>query len=224
MSIYTSLLSTHTPTPHTLALDNHSHLSLHAPVRPGERRGWPRVAGPRRGWSCRPDHAVAVAVWWPHPPIRPGAAGVSPSRPARPPGLPDPAGIRRFRKGVHRPMFPSDSPSGEASFPLVGGEPRLSPPPRWRRGPLGVESPRVSRSALSQATFGGRFVHHAGYGAPYAAIPVLLRQSPPLPRHGFHWPLAGRCRLLCRELLPMANVASSSLPPELGGHAERLPR
>jgi hypothetical protein len=101
------------------------------PGRPGRavagpvgRTAPPQIGRGRRGCG-RGGH---------HPPLRPGAAGVSPSRPARPPGLPDPAGIRRFRKGVHRHVLPSNSPSGEASFPWGRARGQALPP-------VGAEAP-----------------------------------------------------------------------------------
>jgi hypothetical protein len=95
---------------------------------PSGRTPPPQIGRGRRGCG-RGGH---------HPPLRPGAAGVSPSRPARPPGLPDPAGIRRFRKGVHRPMYFLHSPSGEASFPWGRAEAQPSPPLAPR--PPGLET------------------------------------------------------------------------------------
>jgi hypothetical protein len=176
---------------------------------PVGRAAPPQIGRGRRGCGCGGHH----------PPIRPGAAGVSPSRPARPPGLPDPVDIRRFRKGVHRPMFPSNSPSGEASFPW-GESPRPSPPLAPRPPGSGISQGKPVRAFL--AAIRQRVRAPQGVrGPPQQPFPIVLARSPPLPRHGFHWPLAGRCRLLCRELLPMANVASSSPPPELRGITRR---
>ncbi len=226
--IYTRIYSHAVPTFPALFLLSAAAGSV-APVVGLGCRGWPRVAGPHRGWPTRQGRAatkavaaVAVALWW--PPTLP----LGRERPAGPPGsrrgVPspvDPFGPRHSF-GASRPADSnSDSPSGEASFPW--GRAR-GPPPRWRRGPLGWK-PRVSRSGLSYAAMRQRVRAPQGVrGPPLQPFPVVLARSPPLPRHGFHWPLAGRCRLLCRELLPMANVASSSPPPRLRGHAERFPR
>jgi len=110
---------------------------------------WPGLLG-RRAHLARDGRGCGALVAT-YPPIRPGAAGWASGIPA---GSPLPRGSfwpspflrsstpRRFRY----------SPSGEASFPLSGESLEAQgPPPRWRRGPLGWK-PRVSRSALSQAT------------------------------------------------------------------------
>jgi hypothetical protein len=46
-------------------------------------RGWPRVAGPRRGCPVWPGYTVAVAVWWPPPSLEAGSGRL---------GLRDPGG------------------------------------------------------------------------------------------------------------------------------------
>jgi hypothetical protein len=162
-----------------------------------------------------PGTAVAVALWW--PPTLP----LGRERPAGPPGS---------RRGVPSPVDPfgprpsfgaprpadSDTPLPGRPFSRCRGRAQgQALPPRVPRPPgLETQGKPVCPFASPRIAVAGSCTA-GGTGPPTAAIPVLLRQSPPLPRHGFHWPLAGRCRLLCQELLPMANVASSTPPPRL---------
>jgi hypothetical protein len=104
-----------------------------APFGPGDGRGWPCAAGPRRHrWAVA---AVAVAVWW--PPTLP----LGRERPARPPGSrrgvpsPTPGSVAfAILSELHAPRIPTPL-SGEASFPL-SGESRGSALP-----PSGAEAP-----------------------------------------------------------------------------------
>jgi hypothetical protein len=119
------------------------------PVWPGRAVAGPvgRTAPPQIGRGRRGcDPLVAT-----YPPIRPGAAGWASGIPA---GSPLPRGSfwpSPFSFGAPRPAD-SDTPlPGRPPSRLSGESPRPGPPPRWRRGPLGWK-PRVSRSALSQAT------------------------------------------------------------------------
>jgi hypothetical protein len=139
------------------------------PVWPGRAVAGPvgRTAPPQIGRGRRGcDPLVAT-----YPPIRPGAAGWASGIPA---GSPLPRGSfwpSPFSFGAPRPAD-SDTPlPGRPPSRLSGESPRPGPPPRQRRGPLGVEAPRVSRSALSQAAGfpGGRFVHRRGYGVPHSS-------------------------------------------------------
>ena len=207
------------------------------PVRPGNA-----VVGP-----VRSDHTVAGPVGRTAPPqIGRGRRGCGPLvATTLPLGRERPAGPPGSRRGVPSPPRGSFWPSpfsfaaprpadSDTPLPVPGRPPsrlswesRGSPPPSWRRGPLGVESPRVSRSALSQAAGlpGGRFVHRRGYGVPQsAAIPVLLRQSPPLPHHGFRRPLARSTPRYGTEYSPRLTCVPHRPRQGSGQHAERFPR
>ncbi len=116
---------------------------------PGERRGCP--VRPGTPWLVLGRTAPWLWPWWPHPPLRPGAAGWASGISA---GSPLPTSwIRGLRHSFGAPRSATSYISPlPGRPPSRGREPEAGPPPRQRRGPLGVESPRVSRSALSQAT------------------------------------------------------------------------
>lgn len=139
---------------------------------------WPGLLG-RRAHLARDGRGCGALVAT-YPPIRPGAAGVSPSRPARPPGLPDPAGIRRFRKGVHRPMF-SKLPFRGGLLPAVGGEPEARPSPQLAPRPaLRVEAPRVPVQAFGPRRRDVALRDTAGQQVPRRE-PLRSAYSPGLP-------------------------------------------
>jgi len=84
-----------------------------------------------------PGTAVAVALWWPPTlPLGRERPAYAPSRPARPPGLPDPAGIRRFQ-GRSPPYVLQTPHSGEASFPWGRARGQALPPVGAEAGPEG---------------------------------------------------------------------------------------
>ena len=94
-----------------------------------------------------PGTAVAVALWWPPTlPLGRERPAYAPSRPARPPGLPDPAGIRRFQGRSPPYVLQTPLPGRPLSR---GGEPEARPsPPLVPRPALRVEAPRVPVQAF----------------------------------------------------------------------------
>jgi hypothetical protein len=206
--------------------------SLHPPsVAPAARlEPPPQATGTYQaywdGEPTWPGTAVAVALWW--PPTLP----LGRERPAGPPGS---------RRGVPSPVDPfgprpsfgaprpadSDTPLPGRPPSRVGESPRPGPPPKLVPRPpgSGISQGKPVRAFLATAQRQRVRAPQGVRGPPLQPFPLVLARSPPLPRHGFHWPLARSTPRYCAGVLPTANVASSSPPPELGGHhAERFPR
>jgi hypothetical protein len=172
-----------------------------------------------------PGTAVAVALWW--PPTLP----LGRERPAGPPGS---------RRGVPSPVDPfgpgpsfgaprpadSDTPLPGRPFSRCRGRAQgQALPPRVPRPPGRETQGKPVRAFLATAQRQRVRAPQGVRGPPLQPFPLVLARSPPLPRHGFRRPLARSNAALRHRVLPTANVASSSPPPELGGHhAERFPR
>ena len=179
------------------------------PVWPGRAVADPvgRVTPPQTGRGRRGCGPLVATG----PPLRPGAAGWASGIPAGSPLPRGPFWPSPFLRGSTPRRF-RYSPSGEASFPW--GRAEAGPPPRQRRGPLGVESPRVSRSALSQATWWPVRAPQGVRGPPLQPFPSYSGSLPRSHAMVFTGPSpvdAG----YCAELLPMANARPSSPPPRL---------
>ena len=112
-----------------------------------------------------PGTAVAVALWWPPTlPLGRERPAYAPSRPARPPGLPDPAGIRRFQ-GRSPPYVLQTPLPGRP--PSRGGEPEARPsPPLVPRPALRVEAPRVPVQAFGSRSQGDAPSDTTGHQVP----------------------------------------------------------
>jgi hypothetical protein len=152
-----------------------------------------------------------------HPPLRPGAAGWASGIPA---GTPLPRGPLAFAiLGASRPATSDISPL-PGRPPSRGREPEAGPPPRWRRGPLGWK-PRVSRSALSQATLRWPVRAPRRVRGPLRSHSRPTQAVSPSPSPQFSPAPRAVNAALRHRVLPTVNVASSSLPPELGGITRR---
>ncbi len=192
-----------------------------APSGPGDGRGWPCAAGPRRHrWAVA---AVAVAVWW--PPTLP----LGRERPAGPPGsrqgVPspvDPFGPRHSF-GASRPAD-SDSPLRGGLLPVVGGEPEARPSPQVVPRPaLGVEAPRVPVQA-----FGSRSQEDAPSDTTGHQVPrwepegTPTRLVSPSGAAAYVPEPSGFPRTA--QVSPAYTTAIVRVPHPSGPHAQRFPR
>jgi hypothetical protein len=182
---------------------------------------WPGLLG-RRAHLARDGRGCGALVAT-YPPIRPGAAGWASGIPAGSPLPRGPFWPSPFLRGSTPRRF-RYSPSGGASFPCRGRAQGQALPPRVPRPP-GLETQgKPVRAFLATAQRQRVRAPQGVRGPPPQPFPLVLARSPPLPRRSFPGPSRGQRRGTVPAVLPTANVASSSPPPRLRGHAERFPR
>ncbi len=146
---------------------------------------WGAVAGPV--W---PGRAVAVALWWPPPSLE---AGSGRHEPRGQPVLPDcrtPQASADSTRAFTALYVLQNSPSGEASFPWERARGGPSPPSAPRPPGSGISQGKPVRAFLAAIRQRVRAPQEA-WGPSLQPFPLVLARSPPLPRHGFHWPLTG---------------------------------
>jgi len=186
----------------------------------------PQIGRGHRGWSCRPDRTVAVAVVATYPPLRPGAAGWASGIPAGSP-LPTPR-IRGLRHsfGASRPAASDISPLPGRPPSRCRGRAEAQPSPPLAPRPPGLETQGkpVRAFLASHRVAAAGSCTTQGTGPPTQPFPVVLTRSPPLPHHGFRRPLARSTPRYGTGYSPWLTCVPHRPRQGSGRHAKRLPR